>query len=537
MIFRHTRHFVKNKSRHFVKSKSRRFVKNKSRRFVKNKSRRFVKNKKNTRKTLRGGNPELSILRIQDNSVFDNLNNIDNTQEIELIGDSTNGFIIGLHFNGSRKAVLKCTKDTTADNLVYEYLVGKLFLNKFILKLPFFLETYHLYKFKSEYYYSELKENFVYDVDAEIKKRSSLESSISSDSSNSSRSSGSSGSSVSSNSSRSSGSSRSSDSSNSSRSSGSSGSTTSADETITSLSTHGVAEMLEVMDTDNMDERIDESCSTPTQYCILIEYLEPSRMISFKDMFIKPAYEDDRFNALYQLYFALSYLNKSDKSYSHNDLHGNNAYLYKILDEDKHFTMKMIRGQNVVVEFDTRYVVKVIDYGHNHIEDKDVSTEKIVDTVCSTQSCGNDCGKEKGYMIISGSKGFEKDFELEGEQSKNKEEWVKDEIAKYGWVDPVKKNVSIDLRSSIRGTKWIKETLIEMQTPSSEKFNLQYLDQDGTPNDEGGNPEEGNIRSIFDMCEYLEKYVVNEYNRKHPKTSTKIGEIIIYDDGRPFEIR
>jgi len=148
MIFRHTRHFVKNKSR--------RFVKNKSRRFVKNKSRRFVKNKKNTRKTLRGGNPELSILRIQDNSVFDNLNNIDNTQEIELIGDSTNGFIIGLHFNGSRKAVLKCTKDTTADNLVYEYLVGKLFLNKFILKLPFFLETYHLYKFKSEYYYSEL---------------------------------------------------------------------------------------------------------------------------------------------------------------------------------------------------------------------------------------------------------------------------------------------------------------------------------------------------------------------------------------------
>jgi hypothetical protein len=45
----------------------------------------------------------------------------------------------------------------SADSLVYEYYVGKMFVNKYVTKLPCFLETYSIYHYSSEYVYKTLK--------------------------------------------------------------------------------------------------------------------------------------------------------------------------------------------------------------------------------------------------------------------------------------------------------------------------------------------------------------------------------------------
>lgn len=48
------------------------------------------------------------------------------------------------------KALLKCSKKSEADNFMYEYYVGQ-FLNKYVNKLPCFIETYGIYKFIKDY--------------------------------------------------------------------------------------------------------------------------------------------------------------------------------------------------------------------------------------------------------------------------------------------------------------------------------------------------------------------------------------------------
>ena len=46
---------------------------------------------------------------------------------------------------------MKCALSESADNLFYEFLVGKYFINKYTKKLPCFVETYDLYEFKDKY--------------------------------------------------------------------------------------------------------------------------------------------------------------------------------------------------------------------------------------------------------------------------------------------------------------------------------------------------------------------------------------------------
>lgn len=75
---------------------------------------------------------------------FKNLNLVDNSL-IRKIGDGNNGFIFQVPFtknNYTAYTVLKCEKEQRADNLFYEYYVGKYFINNFIKKLPTFVETY-----------------------------------------------------------------------------------------------------------------------------------------------------------------------------------------------------------------------------------------------------------------------------------------------------------------------------------------------------------------------------------------------------------
>lgn len=67
--------------------------------------------------------------------------------------ESRNGFIIELTFNKNQiKAytILKCALRPSSDNLFYEFYVGKFFINKYLKKMPCFVETYDLYEFKTE---------------------------------------------------------------------------------------------------------------------------------------------------------------------------------------------------------------------------------------------------------------------------------------------------------------------------------------------------------------------------------------------------
>ncbi len=85
---------------------------------------------------------------------FKDLSLVD-TLAIKRIGSlSANGFVLRLPFkrpesNFTAYTVIKCSANTHSDNLFYEYYVGKEFINKISTKLPNFLETYDVYRFKT----------------------------------------------------------------------------------------------------------------------------------------------------------------------------------------------------------------------------------------------------------------------------------------------------------------------------------------------------------------------------------------------------
>jgi len=73
---------------------------------------------------------------------------------IKQIGSkSSNGFIKEISYEKQgykADAILKSSKKKTADNLVYEYLVGIKYVNRIMKRFPCFLETYGLYYYSGE---------------------------------------------------------------------------------------------------------------------------------------------------------------------------------------------------------------------------------------------------------------------------------------------------------------------------------------------------------------------------------------------------
>ena len=76
------------------------------------------------------------------------------TSNVKRLGaPSENGFVLELPFRKSdytAYTVLKCATSPDADNLFYEYYVGKFFINGLIKQFPCFVETYDCYKFAND---------------------------------------------------------------------------------------------------------------------------------------------------------------------------------------------------------------------------------------------------------------------------------------------------------------------------------------------------------------------------------------------------
>jgi hypothetical protein len=85
------------------------------------------------------------------------------TGKVKRIGAvSNNGFVKMLTYsrNGyEAHAVLKSTVNSEADNLYYEYLVGR-YVNRLAIQFPCFVETYGLLKYTTEVAYAEAKVKF-----------------------------------------------------------------------------------------------------------------------------------------------------------------------------------------------------------------------------------------------------------------------------------------------------------------------------------------------------------------------------------------
>jgi hypothetical protein len=101
-----------------------------------------------------------TIKQFFNNFIINNSVNSYASKPLKKLGDvSANGFVLEIPFKRdgyTAYSVLKSSTSPESDNLLYEYYVGKNFINKYIKILPCFVETYGLYEYNDDIQYKEI---------------------------------------------------------------------------------------------------------------------------------------------------------------------------------------------------------------------------------------------------------------------------------------------------------------------------------------------------------------------------------------------
>jgi hypothetical protein len=228
---------------------------------------------------------------------------------IRIGADSANGVVHMLKYmkdDYSTYAIMKSSKSDESDSLLYEYIVGKYFINNYVSKYPCFMETYDLYEYNN---YTDSTRTLL--SGKKIKKFNSA-----------------------------------------------------FFQSSTHVSKTDVNQLLH-----GLQDEIEKACNTEygVKYAVLIEYLKDP--ITFEDYLTNEqsiknkTYLREMLNILIQVYIPLGNLMRS---FTHNDLHSNNVLLYKVPD-DKYVEMQYyVAGKKIVIQ--TQYIAKMIDYGRCYFE-------------------------------------------------------------------------------------------------------------------------------------------------------------------------
>ena len=202
---------------------------------------------------------------------------------------------------------------------------------------------------------------------------------------------------------------------------------------------------------------------------------------------------------LYQIYAPLSILSDS---FTHYDLNTNNVRLY--IPEPKKHIEYHYHYPDRVVKFNSKYIVKIIDYGRSYFkDDSGYNPSDIYKDLC--ENC-SDCGKNSGF------------------------DWLEPNT-KTDYNSPQKRNMSADLKLFISLQSYIKcynDDIVELIT------SVEYKEKYGTPEITTKNDKK--ICNVNDALRHIEKLMNKMYFKKGNDLPliNKIGEMHIYSDGKPM---
>lgn len=381
---------------------------------------------------------------------------------------SANGFVKELTYENEgyvANAVLKSTHRDTADNLLYEGIVGR-YLTKVGRQFPCFVETYGIYKY----------EPGAYDA---------IKSHV---------------------------------------------------ETSPSVLHAGLSKIHQLRPFD-----IGFACENPTYMAVLIQHLHNANTLLEK-MFAKTTKQqfmsEELLYVLYQIYMPLACLGKH---FTHYDLHANNVIVYEpIVGQYIHYHYHT-GDKGEVVHFKSRYMAKMIDYGSCYYDDVDgigfsKSSKRFYVEICNTKKC-KDCGQTQGFKALEyDAKVFPKnEFKCATQPNQSYDLGLL-----YMLASDAKKNpgsVSLSMQH-------ILEKVVFGEGVPIEKLRKEYMEKHphdaifhGTKeNTTSGLPEK--INNITDAYMELERLIMDprtqSINDNAYETLTKIGDLHIYDNGRPM---
>lgn len=269
---------------------------------------------------------------------------------------------------------------------------------------------------------------------------------------------------------------------------------------------------------------LDKSCYAACCLTILIQHIPESKSIGYMvETDNKYISNNELIISLYHIYNALAVV---ANTYTHYDLHRYNVLIYEPV-KGKCIHYHYINNDNTSIDFKSKYITKIIDYGRSFfvdIKNNGVcgSSMSIHKKICQSPYCRPKCGKYMGYDML-----------IEEEDPKN---------AYY--ICSTKRNISHDLRllyelfSVYHKYTEINEELNNLLSKVQygvglEKNNTMY----GTP-EQVVNDNKNIIANVMDAKNALDIIVVSEKFKENNEIYTEhievFAEVYIYADGRPM---
>ena len=453
-------------------------------------------------KYTRGACLDFGDYKQQINNYFENYSiNTPYPKFIRRIGEnSANGFILELEYeknNYNSNSVIKINRRKLADNLLYEYYVGVKFINKMIKIFPNFVETY-----KQLYMVNDLK--YLQSI--------------------------------------------------------------SNKQPFTDEMRQKLTEITDVDDIINpVSNMINNACKYGKDNSVAIMIQHYSNFYSINH-FLKNKENEislDILAIIFQVYFPLNVMRKI---YTHYDLHSENVFLYKPYVDRKFILMNYIFNDGTKITFPTDYIVKIIDYGRNYFNDVDsgISSTNIIENVClkcDDKECKYPAcfSSEISTILSSGGDDYNRiNFYPCGENS-----GMRYQVGEYmkgpgtlHFINPHKKNISHDLRL-LKATSSSGGKLFDYLKNLRSQISLTYDDVYGTEEIKQETYNDVNsfrIKNIPDLMKLLKLHLQNwintkyegwinnsqtnnQFSSKYDNTWTKMAEITIYEDMRPYEYK
>ena len=215
---------------------------------------------------------------------------------------------------------------------------------------------------------------------------------------------------------------------------------------------------------------------------------------------------------LYQIYMPLASM---VNEFTHYDLHSGNVLLYEPV-KNSYITYNYHLLSGEIVQFKSKYIAKIIDYGRSYYDDKENSSLKTYKKICKNKDCDPRCGIEYGLEIL-------------GPESSP---------GSFYHISSQVRNASHDLRIS-NGIVLPNKSFAEKIYLNDIVTRIVYKHTFGTKENMKTGGKYGPINNVVDMSNALSN-IINNPSYKNENTDyytafKNIGEFHIFQDGRPMK--
>jgi len=382
---------------------------------------------------------------------------------IKQIGkESVNGFIKEIAYEkaGYKSfAILKSAQNEYADNLVYEYEVGKNFINDVNKLYPCFVETYGLYFYDDHDGYDSWK---IMKGIGPVHK--------------------------------------------------------------------GILKSLIKQDTVDYKK----ACLQSQYASVLIQHIKDAKTL--RD-YMRGSQDFVKKELLHVLFIIYQALNGLRKKFTHYDLHYDNVLLYEP-ELGKYIQYNYHRRFHKTTVFYSAYIPKIIDYGRSFFnKSSNINSEKIYKTICAEKACNPYCGENVGFQWFDPNNDV---FISSSKKNESHDLRLLDMCRDY--VNRIMKKEQEDLTNFNYKNHPTLSSIYSILYRTSYGVGIQDEKRKGygtIENLESKSTDEPYIVNVNRAYKMLQSWiempdVMAENKEYYEKTFSKLGDIHIYDDGRPM---